>query len=89
VIVASWPWRYMAARQEWYQPIGEAIAGVCGGVLAFEDGAKAERHAIFAIFGVLQARECPGDKLHPYMQIDCFKALISVAAIFTSAPFFS
>jgi hypothetical protein len=26
VIVASWPWRYMAARQEWYQPIGEAIA---------------------------------------------------------------
>lgn len=26
VIVASWPWRYMAARQEWYQPIGEWIA---------------------------------------------------------------
>jgi hypothetical protein len=26
VILASWPWRYMAARQEWYQPIGEAIA---------------------------------------------------------------
>lgn len=26
VIVASWPWRYIAARQEWYQPIGEAIA---------------------------------------------------------------
>jgi hypothetical protein len=26
VIIASWPWRYMAARQEWYQPIGEAIA---------------------------------------------------------------
>jgi hypothetical protein len=25
-IVLSWPWRYMAARQEWYQPIGEAIA---------------------------------------------------------------
>jgi hypothetical protein len=26
VVVLSWPWRYMAARQEWYQPIGEAIA---------------------------------------------------------------
>jgi hypothetical protein len=26
VIVASWPWRYMAARQDWYQPIGEWIA---------------------------------------------------------------
>jgi hypothetical protein len=26
VIVASWPLRYMAARAEWYQPIGEAIA---------------------------------------------------------------
>jgi len=26
VILASWPWRYIAARQEWYQPIGEAIA---------------------------------------------------------------
>jgi hypothetical protein len=26
VIVASWPWRYVAARQDWYQPIGEAIA---------------------------------------------------------------
>ena len=26
VIVASWPLRYMGARAEWYQPIGEAIA---------------------------------------------------------------
>jgi hypothetical protein len=26
VIVASWPLRYMAARADWYQPIGEAIA---------------------------------------------------------------
>jgi hypothetical protein len=26
VIVASWPWRYAAARQDWYQPIGEWIA---------------------------------------------------------------
>jgi hypothetical protein len=26
VIVASWPLRYIAARAEWYQPIGEAIA---------------------------------------------------------------
>lgn len=32
VIVASWPWRYMAARQEWYQPIGEAIARVGAGM---------------------------------------------------------
>jgi hypothetical protein len=31
VIVASWPWRYMAARQEWYQPIGEAIARLGAG----------------------------------------------------------
>jgi hypothetical protein len=31
VIVASWPWRYMAARQEWYQPIGEWIARVGAG----------------------------------------------------------
>lgn len=31
VIVASWPWRYMAARQEWYQPIGEAIARIGAG----------------------------------------------------------
>lgn len=28
VIVASWPLRYIAARAEWYQPIGEWIAGV-------------------------------------------------------------
>jgi hypothetical protein len=26
VIVASWPLRYIGARAEWYQPIGEAIA---------------------------------------------------------------
>ena len=32
VIVASWPWRYMAARQEWYQPIGEAIARIGAGM---------------------------------------------------------
>jgi hypothetical protein len=31
VIVASWPWRYMAARQDWYQPIGEAIARLGAG----------------------------------------------------------
>jgi hypothetical protein len=31
VIIASWPWRYMAARQEWYQPIGEAIARLGAG----------------------------------------------------------
>lgn len=31
VIVASWPWRYIAARQEWYQPIGEAIARLGAG----------------------------------------------------------
>lgn len=28
VIVASWPLRYIAARAEWYQPIGEWIARV-------------------------------------------------------------
>lgn len=26
MIVASWPWRNWAATQEWYRPIGEAIA---------------------------------------------------------------
>lgn len=31
VIVASWPWRYIAARQEWWQPIGEAIARMGAG----------------------------------------------------------
>jgi hypothetical protein len=31
LIVASWPWRNMAARQEWYQPIGEAIARLGAG----------------------------------------------------------
>jgi hypothetical protein len=31
VIVASWPWRNMAARQEWYQPIGEAVARLGAG----------------------------------------------------------
>ena len=31
VIVASWPWRNMAARQEWYQPVGEWIARVGAG----------------------------------------------------------
>jgi len=31
VILASWPWRYLAARQDWYQPIGEAIARVGAG----------------------------------------------------------
>lgn len=33
VIVASWPLRYMAARAEWYQPIGEAIARLGAEVL--------------------------------------------------------
>ncbi|HUR21738.1 MAG TPA: hypothetical protein VMZ90_13060 [Vicinamibacterales bacterium] len=32
VIVASWPWRYMAARQDWYQPIGEWIARIGAGI---------------------------------------------------------
>ena len=32
VIVASWPLRYIAARAEWYQPIGEAIARLGAGV---------------------------------------------------------
>lgn len=31
LIVASWPWRYLAARQEWYQPIGEWIARIGAG----------------------------------------------------------
>jgi hypothetical protein len=31
LIVASWPWRNMAARQDWYQPIGEAIARLGAG----------------------------------------------------------
>jgi hypothetical protein len=31
VIIASWPWRYMAARQDWYQPIGEWIARLGAG----------------------------------------------------------
>jgi hypothetical protein len=31
VIVVSWPWRYMAARQDWYQPIGEAVARLGAG----------------------------------------------------------
>lgn len=33
LIVASWPWRYVAARQEWYQPIGEWIARIGAGAL--------------------------------------------------------
>ena len=32
VIIASWPWRYMAARQDWYQPIGEWIARLGAGL---------------------------------------------------------
>jgi hypothetical protein len=32
LIVASWPWRNVAAKQEWWQPIGEAIARVGAGV---------------------------------------------------------
>jgi len=32
VILTSWPWRYLAARQEWYQPIGEAIARLGAGM---------------------------------------------------------
>jgi hypothetical protein len=31
VIVASWPWRNLAARQDWYQPIGEAVARLGAG----------------------------------------------------------
>jgi hypothetical protein len=31
VIAASWPWRYSAARADWYQPIGEAIARLGAG----------------------------------------------------------